>query len=178
VILISDLQCPATVLLACHGEATEAADGVMSGERGVLTETGRRQVHQLVEQVRSRRVAAVFGARTGPAVQSADLAAAELGLRAVVVDGLQELTGGDLVEVSPADLRWFTKAIGEIADVHRGETVLVFTYGGAISAAVPGVWVTMGNDGNMGNDLAGQGFLPSCSLVEVAVDGDGWRLLS
>ena len=65
-----------------------------------------------------------------------------------------------------------------IAGVRRGEAVFVFTHGGATSAAVPGVSVDMNNDVNRVNDLAGQGFLPRCAIAEVAVDADGWRLVS
>jgi len=158
--------------MVCHGDARDGVDDVMSGERAVLTDIGRAQVHQFVEQVRTRRVAGVYCPRMGPAVQSADLAASELGLRAVVVEGLQDSSAGDLAEVNSQGQRRFTQAIGEIADVHRGETVLVFTNGAAISAVIAGVWV------NVGNDLAGQGFLPGCAVAEVEVDADGWRLVS
>ena len=129
-------------------------------------------MHHLVEQVRPRRVAAAYSSRIGTAVESAELAASELGLASVVVDGLQDFSAGDLEAASLHDERRFAVAIGEIADVHRGETVLVFSHGGAMSPAIPRLSV------NVGNNLAGQGFLPNCAVAEVEVDADGWRLVS
>jgi broad specificity phosphatase PhoE len=105
----------------------------MSGRDVSLADKGRAQVHHLVEQVRPRRVAAVYSSRIGTAVESAELAASELGLASVVVDGLQDFSAGDLEEASLHDERRFAVAIGEITDVHRGEIVLVFSHGGAMS---------------------------------------------
>lgn len=155
---MSDLQCPATVLIARHGEAEFAVPGVLSDDGGRLTPRGRAQVHHLAGQVRPRRIAAVYSSRMGRAVESAELAAAELGLHPVVVNGLQEFSVGDLAGVSVHDARaqhvfdgWllgdldigcpgaedghhvvrrFAQALGDIADLHRGETVLVFAHGG------------------------------------------------
>ncbi len=174
--------------------------GVLSDEGGRLTVKGREQVGRLVEQVRSRRVAAVYSSRMQRAAESAELAASELGLRPVVVDGLEEFSVGDLAGLSFHDERvqqvfdaWllgdldvgcpgaesghdvvkrFRQALDDIADLHRGETVLVFTHGGAMSLAIPRVSV------NAGTDVAAQRFLPNCVPVEVEVDADGWRLLS
>jgi broad specificity phosphatase PhoE len=156
------------------------------------------QVRHLVEKVGERRVAAVYSSRMRPAVESAELAASELGLAAVVVDGLQELSAGGLAAVSLKDRRaphvldallragpdigrpaaqdahlvvkGFAQAVGEIADMHRGETVLVFTHGAAMSLAVRTLLA------NVGDDLGGQRFPASCALAEVEVDADGWRL--
>ena len=197
---MSDLQCPATMLVARHGDAGYAVDGVLSDDDGALTEKGRDQVRHLVEQVRSRRVAAVYSSQMGRAVESAELAASELGLHSVAVDGLQEFSVGDLAGVSFHDDRaqqvfdaWlhgdlvaacpgaedghavvtrFKGAIDEIADSHRGETVLIFTHGGAMSLAIPRLSV------NLRNDLAVQQFLPSCVAAEIEVDADGWRVVT
>jgi probable phosphoglycerate mutase len=178
---MSDLQCPATLLIARPGEASfarHAMDAVPSAEGGapsdgggLLTDKGREQVHQLVGRVRPRRIAAVYSSQIRRAVDSAELAASELGLRAVVVDGLQELSTRDLAEDPHLVAKRFAKAIGEIADTHRGETVLVFTHGGAMSLAIPTVAV------NVGSDLATQGLPPHCAVAEVEVDADGWRLV-
>jgi probable phosphoglycerate mutase len=146
--IMSDLQCPATMLIARHGDAD--------------------QVRVLVEQVRPRRVAAVYSSRMDRAVESAELAASELGVRSAEVDGLQESSG----ELAVAVLTRFTKAIEGIADVHRGETVLVFAHSGAMSLVIPRLSV------NMRNDVAAQRFLSNCAVAEVEVDADGWRLVS
>ncbi|HEX7535406.1 MAG TPA: histidine phosphatase family protein [Dermatophilaceae bacterium] len=197
---MSDLQCPATVLIAGHGEAEYAVAGVLSDEGGRLTETGRGQVHDLAEQVRSHRVAAVYSSRMQRAVESAKLAALALGLQPLVADGLQEFSVGDLAGLGFHDeraqrvfdawllgdlragcpggeeghgvVRRFTEAIGGIADRHRGETVLVFTHSGAMSLAIPRVSV------NAGSDFSARRFLASCAVAEVQVDSDGWRLMS
>jgi hypothetical protein len=130
---MSDLQCPATFLIA-------------SGEMG----TGR--VHDLVEQVRGRRISAVY-ASLGLAAEPAKLAASELGLEPRLSDALGE----------PAD---FTQAIDEIADVHRGEAVLVFTNDHVMRLAVPGQTRHLVPHGTL---------LP---VTEMDVDSDGWRLRS
>ncbi|HEY5181732.1 MAG TPA: histidine phosphatase family protein [Dermatophilaceae bacterium] len=197
---MSDLQCPATMLVARHGAAAYAVDGVLLEDDGALTDKGRDQVRHLVEQVRSRRVAAVYSSQMGRAIRSAELAASELGLHSVAVDGLQEFSVGDLAGVSFDDDRaqqvfdgWlrgdlaaacpgaedghavvtrFKGAIDEIADSHRGETVLVFTHGGAMSLAIPRLSV------NLRNGLAVQRFLPHCVAAEIEVDADGWRVVT
>ena len=174
---MSDVQCPATLLIARHGEAT--AQGVLSEEGGWLSDKGREQVRHLVEQVGLRRIAAVYCSTTDPAVQSAELAASALGVRLVVSDGLHGLSlQGDLGAAGPgaedgqAVVKRFAGAIEEIADTHRGETVLVFTHGGVISLVIPRLSV------NVRNDLGAQRVLPHCAPVEVEVDADGWRVIS
>ena len=197
---MSDLQCPATLLIARHGDAEYAVDGVMSDDGGALTDKGRAQVRHLVEQVRPRRIAEVYSSTMHRAVQSAELAASDLGVRAIAVDGLQEFAVGELAGVSHqhpraqlafdawlhgdldiggpgaedghAVVKRFREALDEIADTHRGETVLVFTHGGVMSLAIPRLAV------NVRNDLATQRFLPNCVPAEVEVDADGWRLVS
>lgn len=199
-LMMSDLQCPATLLIARHGDAAYAVDGVLSDDGGWLTDLGRAEVIELAETLRSRRIAAVYSSRMERAVESGKVAATELGVQPFVVDGLQEFSVGELDGVSYQDPRaqqvfdaWlrgdldaacpgaedghavvkrFAKALEEIADLHRGETVLVFTHGGAMSLTIPRLSV------NVRNDLAAQRFLPNCLPAEVEVDGDGWRILS
>ena len=166
---MSDLQCPATLLIARHGDAEYAVPGVLSDDGGTLTVKGHAQVRHLVEQVRLRRIAAVYSSRMERALESAELAASELGVQAEVVDGLQEFAVGELGHVV---VERFKEALEAIADTHRGETVLVFTHGGAMSLAIPRLAV------NLRNDLAAQRFLPNCIPVEVEVDADGWRVVT
>lgn len=196
---MSDLQCPATFLIASHGEAKAHLDHVRSDD-GVLTDKGRRQVQQLVEQLARHRIAAVYSSQMEPAVESAALAASQLGLRPVVVDGLQELSAGDIEGVTfssePAQdvidaclfgnldvgtpswndhqrvIKRFGGAIGSIADTHRGESVLVFTHSAVMTLVIR--WLSF----NMNVGLEGRLFLPNCAVAEVQVDADGWRLLS
>jgi len=204
---MSDLHCPATLLIARHGEAQYAVPGVLSDDGGMLTDRGRSQVGELSDSLRLRRVAAVYSSTMDRAVQSAELAAAALGLKPVVVDGLQELSVGGLAGVSTLDPRvqevfdgWlagdldvgcpgaenghavigrFRQALEEIVDNHRGETVLVFTHGGAMSLAIPWLSPAVGHGGPVRNALvSAQGFLPHAVPAEVEVDADGWRVLS
>jgi probable phosphoglycerate mutase len=196
---MSDLQCPATLLIARHGDAEYALGGVMSDDGGWLTDLGRAQVRELAETLRSRRIAAVYTSRMERAVESADLAAAGLGVRRLVTEGLQEPSVGELAGVSFQDPRahlvfdaWlqghldagypggedghtvtkrFKEALEDIADTHRGETVLVFTHSGVMSLVIPMFSV------NVRNDLAAQRFLPNCAVAEVEVDADGWRVV-
>jgi len=197
---MSDLQCPATLLVARPGDAEYALDSVLSDDGGALTDKGREQVRRLVEQVRPRRIAGVYSSAMDQAVQSAELAASGLGVPRAVADGLQEFSVGELAGVSCQDPRapqvfdaWlhgdldascpgaedgravvkrFTEALDQIADTHRGETVLVFTHRGVMSLVIPRLSV------NVRNDLAAQQFLPSCVPAEVQVDADGWRIVS
>ena len=198
---MSDLHCPATLLITRHGDADYPVPGVLSDDGGWLTDKGRAQVSQLVGALRARRVAAVFSSTMERAVQSAELASSELGVPSVVADGLQEFSVGDLAGVSYQDPRaqhvfdgWlhgdlsvgcpgaedgqavvqrFKDALEGIADVHRGETVLVFTHGGAMSLVVPRL------SANVPHDLVlRRRFLPNCVPAEVAVDADGWRVIS
>lgn len=197
---MSDLQCPATLLIARHGDADFTVRGVLSDEGGVLTDKGRAQVSDLADTLRPRRIAAVYTSRMERAVESGELAARELGVKSLVVDGLQEFSVGKLAGISYRDPRaqevfdaWlhgdldascpsaengamvvkrFKESLEEIADIHRGETALVFTHGGAMSLVIPRLSV------NVRNDLAAQRFLPNCVAAEVEVDADGWRILS
>lgn len=198
--MMSDLQCPATLLIARHGDAEYAADGVLSDDGGWLTDFGRAQVSELAETLRSRRIAAVYSSRMRRAVESGELAASELGVKPFAVDGLHEFSVGELAGVSYLDprpwqvldawlhgdldaacpgaedghlvVRRFTKALEEIADTHRGETVLVFSHGGAMSLTIPRLSV------NVRDDFAAKRFLPNCAAAEVEVDSDGWRIVS
>ena len=197
---MSDLQCPATLLVSRHGAAEYARPGFLSDDGGWLSDAGRRQVHELVESLCGVRVAAVWSSTMDRAVESAVLAADLLGVPARSLDGLQEFSVGELAGVSYQDPRaqtvfdrWlagdldagcpggedghtlvarYREAVETIADQHRGETVLVFSHGGVMSLVLPRLAL------NARNDLAAQRFLPNCVPAELAVDADGWLLRS
>ena len=65
----------------------------------------------------------------------------------------------------------YREALQGIADLHRGETVLVLSHGGVMSFVLPRV------DGAVRHDLVERAFLPNCGIAEVEVDGDGFRVL-
>ena len=131
---MSDLQCAATLLLAAHGDATY--DG------GLLTPLGSDQAHALGRGLRGARLAGIYASDLAQAVQTAEIVAAETGVPVTVLPG----TGW------PAELEG-------IADLHRGETVLVVAHPASIQAVT---------------SLSVVG----CGVVEVAVDADGWVLRS
>jgi len=145
---MSDLQCPATLLIAA-------------------TEMGPGGVHDLVERVRRRRIAAVYGSQ-GEAAASAKQAASELGLpEPRFPDGLGE--PADLVHPAAGRqlvVERFAQAINDIADAHRGEAVLVFADDQVMRAAVPGATPHVEPDGTV------------LQVTLMEVDGDGRRLLS
>jgi broad specificity phosphatase PhoE len=156
---MSDLQCAATLLLASHAEEDDAHGG--------LTEGGQRQARALGERVQDRRVAMVYTSPVPGAVQTAQIAASGLGVGVRVRDGLRG--GGDRLGEDYDSLRSEVEAI---ADLFRGECVLVVGHGEAIRATVP----------RMARNLTSQslpGWSLGCAeLVEVAVDADGWWVRS
>jgi len=197
---MSDLHCAATLLVARHGDAEYQQPSVLSDEGGRLSEEGRRRVRALAESVRERNVARVFSSTMGRAADSAREAAAVLGVDVVEVDGLQEFSVGALAgrpyddpELASVYHAWlhgdlgqfipggetgadvvarYREALQTIADQHRGETVLVFTHGGVMSFVLPRI------SGGVRGDLAAAAFVPTCSVAEVAVDGDGFDVRS
>jgi broad specificity phosphatase PhoE len=121
---MSDLQCAATLLLARHG-ATSA--------EGSLSPRGREQAQALALSVRGRRLAVVYTSTSAPAVQTARIVEAGTGVPVVVREDLGDRSGTDLET---------------LADLHRGETVLV------VSGA--------------GDERTG------CAVTEISIDSDGW----
>ena len=197
---MSDLFCPATLLVARHADAEYGHPHRLSDEGGWLTDKGREQARALAQSLHDRRVARVFTSTMQRAVESAAVAAQVLGVGVVEVDGLQEFSVGALAgrelddpELEAVYTAWrhgdlersvpggesgeqvvarYREALQEIADLHRGETVLVFSHGGAMSFVLP--WIAT----PVRTDLVELEFLPNCAPAEVEVDADGYRVLS
>ncbi|MGA8979487.1 MAG: histidine phosphatase family protein [Pedococcus sp.] len=197
---MSDLHCPATLLVARHGDAQDDRPSVLSDDGGRLSPLGRHQVRELAAELAPRNIARVWSSRLARAAESATIAAQALGVDAVEVDGLQELSVGTLAGRDPDDpelasvfrawadgdlercipggesgegvVRRYREGLLTIADQHRGETVLVFSHGGVMSFVLPRLAATVRRD------LAEQRFLTPCAVSEVAVDGDGFRVLT
>lgn len=191
---MSDLFCPATLLVARHGDADYPHAKVLSDDGGWLTDKGKEQVRELAESLRSRNVAGVWTSRLQRAVESGVIAAEVLGVESRAVDGLEEFSVGALAgrdhddpELAGVFEAWkaghlgtsipggesgqevlgrYRSALEQISDQHRGETVLVFTHGGVMSFCLP----RMGR--NVRNDLAAQRFLPNCAVSEISIDAD------
>lgn len=196
---MSDLHCPATLLITRHGDAEYGHPAVLSDEGGWLTERGTQQVHDLATALRSRRIARIYASTMERASESAAVASTVLGVDVVELDGLQEYSVGALAgrpngdpELLAVFRSWlhgdlrrrvpggesgeeivqrYREALQHIADLHRGETVLVFSHGGVMSFVLPRLPATLRGD------LTERGFLPNCAPAEVEVDGDGFRVL-
>ncbi len=196
---MSDLQCAATLVVARHGDA-DYVESWFSDEGGTLTAAGRRQAERLAESLASRRIARVWSSDSSRAVQTAEIVAARLDVGVEVRKPLREVDLGDLLG-KPFDVdlihqvtdQWYAgdlqpgfpggengeqviaryhDQLAEIADLHRGETVLVFTHGGVMSFVLPRIATPVRND------LVAREFLPNCEPAELEVDADGVRVLS
>jgi broad specificity phosphatase PhoE len=196
---VSDLQCPARILVARHGEAAYSQPDVLLDEGGSLTERGREQATQLGERLRGERVTAVYTSTLERARQTGAIVASALSLSATAVDGIQEFSVGALAGRSGDDpsgratylawlaghleRRWpgaetgtevvsrFVAALDTIADRHRGETVLVVSHGGVMTLSIPNTAT------NVSSTLAQDAVIANCAVAELAVDADGWRLV-
>jgi probable phosphoglycerate mutase len=202
---VSDLQCPATVLVMRHGlsegNVTRRLSAAAPGEP--LTEIGRRQAADAAEALAGRNVARVYASPLLRARQTAEVLARALDAGSVVVlDGVRGFTLGDC-EGSDSDEDWarvdavfdtwldgdldaalpgaesghdlvrrVAAALEEVADQHRGETVVVVSHGGAMSLALP--WLAQ----NVPDDRSRGSGVPNCGVVELEGDADGWRLVS
>lgn len=202
---VSDLQCPASVLVMRHGESEgNVTRRLSSAAPGApLTESGRRQAVDAAAALADRNVARVYCSPLLRAQQTAQVLASALGTGdPVVLDGVREFALGEL-EGSDADVDWarvdavfdawldgdlesalpgaesgldvvrrVRDALEGVADLHRGETVVVVSHGGAMSVALP--WLAH----NVRDDRARGSGVPNCGVVELAGDSDGWRLVS
>jgi probable phosphoglycerate mutase len=192
---VSDLHCPARLIVARHGEA-EYESPEMNATGGSLTTLGRSQARDLGERMRSERIASVVCSELSRAVQTAEIAAGVLGLPVRVRERLQEFPAGDFLG-RPYDHGFFNPLVAgwlagdldigvpggetgrqtaervlgvldDLADQHRGETVLVVTHGGVITALwgliAPGSAAAPRADG-----------VANTATYVFERDADGWR---
>lgn len=191
---MSDLQCAARLYVARHGEA-EYETVVLHDFGGSLTPRGRTQARTLGESLRDERISAVWASSMSRAVQTAEIAAAQLGVPVTVREGLREFGVGAFAgQPSEPDPftetfeAWLAGDLGrrveggesgaevvervrrvllEVADTHRGESVLVVSHGGAICAGLAA----------LGGHRPPHGFrLPNGGVLRLDVDGDGFAL--
>lgn len=193
---MSDVHCPARVIVARHGEAAYETD-TMTESGGSLTTLGRAQARELGERLRDQRVAGIVCSELARAVQTAELAAAGLGLPVTVREGLQEFPAGDFLGrrydhgfFDPMVRSWLAgdltlgvpggetgretadrvlAVLDDLADQYRGETVLVVTHGGVILS----LWGALapGSPTAPASDL-----VTNCSSYVLERDADGWRV--
>jgi broad specificity phosphatase PhoE len=194
---VGDLFCAVTVLFARHADA-EYVEPWFSDEGGTLTMLGRKQAAELGRSVADRRIARVWCSDISRAVQTAELAAAELGVGVVARKSLREIDIGEL-RGSEFDVslihsmtdRWadgdlaarfrggesgydvvdrYRTQLRSIADEHRGETVLVVGHESAACTALAAMCLTPPYD-------PARRRLDHGETVEVLGDADGWRLV-
>jgi broad specificity phosphatase PhoE len=187
---MSSLQCATTMVVARHGEAAYEANEWVEG--GSLTVGGRRQSAALARSLAGRRVAHVWSSPLARAVQTAEIAAAALGVGVTTRMGLREFDPGYLAE-RPEDLspmlatydRWLAgdlavrlpggetaeEVVGrlhgvlrEIADAHPGETVLVVSHGSALRIGIPALFRMEVEPSELDN----------ATSLEVLADVDAW----
>jgi broad specificity phosphatase PhoE len=179
-----------TLLLARHGQAEYEANEWAEG--GSLTPLGRRQSQALAHALSGERVTHVYTSTLARAVQTAEIAAARLGVGVTTRTGLREFDAGYLAE-RPHDLdpvlatyeRWIggdldarvpggesaaemvsrlREVMEEITDAHPGETVLVLSHGGTLRVGVPALCRMVAEPAELENT----------ATVEVLADADGW----
>jgi probable phosphoglycerate mutase len=194
---MSDVHCPARLILARHGEAAYETTPLRNSG-GSLTALGRTQARELGERVASERVAGVFSSDQARAVQTAELAAAVLGLPVTVREHLQEFAVGDFLGRSsdesvfdPTVASWLAgdlaagvpggetgdevadRVLGvldDVADQFRGETVLVVSHGGVILALMGRLAPASPSAPRDAYDV------PNCASYLLERDADGWRV--
>lgn len=196
---MSDLFCAATLVFARHADA-EYVDPAFSDEGGTLTVVGRAQALALADALADRRIARVWCSDASRAVQTAEIAAARLGVGVLPRKSLREVDVGDLAG-TPRDAsalravadRWADGDLdarfpnGEsghevvdrcrgqlaaIADEHRGETVLVVGHEGAARVALTTV-----ADNLRAPYPSSMRRLRNGETVELVIDADAWRLV-
>src|SRR4051812_40588058 len=93
---MSDLQCPARVLVARHGEAMFADPDLLSDEGGWLTDLGKHQADELADRLVAERVAAVYTSRLARAQETGERVGLRLGLTPRTLEGVEEFGVGSL----------------------------------------------------------------------------------
>lgn len=193
---MSDLQCAVRVLCVRHAAAEGSPR--LAGDDRPLSEEGHAQAGRLGQRLVRQRVAHVYTSPLLRGLETAKRVADALRTQVTVDDRLIEFTAGALdTSADPHDTDQVTAifqawlvgdlarragdgetghqvvarlsgVLEEVADLHRGETVLLVTHGGllalgltALSANLKPAWVS-------------QHRLDNADLVEMAYDADGW----
>lgn len=194
---VSDLHCPATLVVARHAEAA-FVETWFSDEGGSLTSEGRAQAGELAESLDGRRIAAVWCSDASRAVQTAEVVGARLGVPVTARKALREVFIGDLLgqdfdygRIEAVCEHWYAGSLDvrfeggesgaevverhrdqleEIADLHRGETVLVVGHQTALGIVVPTLVPSLSIAWARSNELA------NTESIELQNDADGWVL--
>lgn len=192
---MGDVQCAARVFVARHGEAVYESE-LLSDAGGWLSPLGRDQARALAERMAPERISCVWTSDMARAVQTGEIVAAALGADVVVRTGLREFGVGDAagttgdpdpfaetfaawldgdltVRISGGEsgedvVRRYTAVLDEIADAHRGESVLVISHGGVMCMALSAV------ARNLALSHSRDVPMPNCGVVALEGDADGW----
>jgi broad specificity phosphatase PhoE/GNAT superfamily N-acetyltransferase len=181
-----------------EGNVGHRLSAAMPGEP--LTERGRGQAAALAERLRGRRISYVYASPLLRAQQTGRVLAEAFGVGLGTLTDVREFSMGrcegslaeeDWAHIDQTFLRWFDGeltagvddgetghevvdrmhgALAEVADQHRGETVIVVSHGGIMSCALPRCAT------DVPDDYGRNRFVPNCGLVELDVDADGWAL--
>jgi probable phosphoglycerate mutase len=194
---VSDVHCPARIVVARHGEAEYEQD-TMTAAGGSLTSRGREQARQLGVRLAGERVAGVVCSELARAVQTAEIAAGVLGVPVKVREGLQEFSVGDYLGrlwdpavFDPIIASWLSgdlapgtpggetgeqivarvlAVLDDVADQFRGETVLAVVHGGVLLA----LWGRIAPGSELGPRHVDD--VPNCVSYVFERDADGWRV--
>jgi probable phosphoglycerate mutase len=192
---MGDLQCAARILVARHGAADYESE-LLSDAGGWLSPTGRQQSRDLADQLAGERIARVWTSDMSRAVQTGEIVAARLDVDVIVRTGLREFgvgdaagTTGDPDPFAATFAAWldgdltaripggesglevvarYEAVLDEVADAHRGESVLVVSHGGVMCLVLPLL------ARNLAPDHTRELPLPNCGLVAFEADDDGW----
>ena len=184
-------------MVARHAKAA-FVENWFSDEGGSLTPAGREQAQALADSLQGRRVASVFSSDASRAVQTAEIVAARLRVSVTACTALREVAIGsllgepfDLARLATVTDRWHAGALDarfeggesgaevvqrhrdlfeEIADLHRGETVLVVGHQTALGIVVP----VLARD--LTPTRARDHQLANAETLELENDADGWVL--
>jgi len=183
------------VFLARHGDAAYETELLMD-HGGSLTPTGRAQARDLGARLRGERIAHVYTSTLSRAVQTAELAAAVLGVGVTVREGLVEIKPGKAIG-TPARTDFFDEAVeawvagdtaasapgsesgleiasrvravlDDLVDRHRGEAVLVVAHAYTIVATLAVLDFAPGRPA----------YVPNCGFAQLEGDADGWRVVA
>lgn len=189
---MSDLQCPARIVLARHGAAS-TPDGVSAR---TLTKDGVAQSEALAALAAGLRVAGVWSSTMQRARQTADVVADRLGLEVVPDDRLRELLNDeqwtpplrDKDEPGDVYAAWLEgdldgtifgetghdvvarlrDVVEDAADRFRGEAVLLVSHGGLIELGLTHL------ARNVTASFVDSNPLDNGEAVELEVDSSGW----
>lgn len=192
---MGDLQCAARIFVARHGAADYESE-LLSDAGGWLSPLGRRQSGELAELLSGERIARVWTSDLSRAVQTGEIVAGRLDVDVAVRTGLREFgvgdaagTTGDPDPFAPTFAAWldgdltaripggesgtevlarYAAVLDEVADAHRGESVLVVSHGGVMCLVLPLLARNLAPDHT--RDLP----LPNCGVVALEADADGW----